>query len=137
MPIFTTAQGIEIREHRGMKTILYVDGDETVRDLIGEILISLGYSWIEADGVQKALAMIDRVNPDLLLIDLEMPDVGMLVEEIKNNPRFRDLPIVGITATSGDELPVVADELLFKPFCVSSLRETLQLRMAGSLVAKN
>jgi len=84
--------------------ILLVDDDPDVRMAIGMVLEAEGYQVRTArDGVE-CLEMIREEVPDLLILDLLMPrkDGFAVVRELRENPKYRKLPILILTAVRED-----------------------------------
>ena len=57
------------------KKILLVDDRENVRVVLGDVFVTLGYTVIKASTGEEALGMIDKVKPDLALLDTELDTV--------------------------------------------------------------
>jgi putative two-component system response regulator len=108
--------------------ILVVDDEASNRRLLRQILTPLGYEVVEAaDGV-AALAQVARSIPDLILLDVMMPqrDGYDVCRELKTNPRTRLVPVVMLTGLDHrtDKIKAAnlgADEFLTKPFDVAEL----------------
>ena len=88
------------RPARVAKKILAVDDDPDVRLLLTLILDAAGYDIGTARDGFEAQFMIEHTNPDLLLLDLMMPeqDGWEVIEAVRANPATRDLPIVVMSA---------------------------------------
>ncbi len=121
----------------GTATILVVDDERKIRDLVRSYLEREGYSVLVADTGQRALETVERAHPDLLVLDLMLPD--LTGEEIARNVRSHsDLPIIMLTAKAGEDDRVAglrqgADDYLVKPFSPRELvaRVDAVLRRAG------
>ncbi|NJO07565.1 MAG: response regulator [Chloroflexaceae bacterium] len=77
--------------------IVAIDDDQSVLDILHEQLGSVGgYTVLTASGGQAGLALIAEHRPDLVLLDLMMPDVDgfAVLEELDANPETRDIPVV-------------------------------------------
>ncbi len=81
-----------------MKKILVVDDELRIRELFQEELQDEGYSVDIADGGKPALDMVKQARPDLMIVDIRMPDMtGLeLIEEVRKI--HQDLPIIVCTA---------------------------------------
>lgn len=79
--------------------ILVTDDDLTIRRLIKDCLELHGYSVILASDGQEALSLAQKYHPHLLISDIRMPhkDGYNLVKELRQNPKFRLLPVVFLT----------------------------------------
>ena len=82
------------------KTILVVDDDPDTLTLIGLTLQRGGFKVIKAQGGQQALNLLTHNRPDLVILDVMMPQMDgyEVCREIKADPRTADLPIVMLTA---------------------------------------
>ena len=100
---------------------------------IGEYLKSYGYQLITAhDGLETIQKAVD-VNPDVILMDIQMPVMDGLeaMSRLRTNPRFAETPIIALTALamSGDRercLLAGASEYMSKPVSLRALRETVE-----------
>jgi len=117
-------------------TILVVDDERKLRALIRVYLERDGYTVVEADTGQAALAMMARALPDLVILDLGLPDLPG--EEVLRLLRRDEVPVVVLTARATEPdrvagLRAGADDYLVKPF---SPRE-LVARVAAVLRRSN
>ncbi len=82
------------------KTILYIEDNYENRTLVRRLLLSLGYGVLEAENAAQALDVLVGNHPDLILMDINMPDVDgyTLTHQIKEMPDFKQVPIIAITA---------------------------------------
>ena len=115
-----------------MITVLVAEDNAVNRELIRELLELRGYTVLEACDGQEALGVIERAQPDLLLLDIGMPvlDGFAVVRRIRESPRIARLPIVAVTAYAmqGDRERILDsgfDGYLSKPINPSSLTEEL------------
>jgi two-component system cell cycle response regulator len=115
-----------------MITVLVAEDNAVNRELIRELLELRGYTVLEACDGQEALDIIERAQPDLLLLDIGMPvlDGFAVVRRIRETPRIARLPIVAVTAYAmqGDRERILDsgfDGYLSKPINPSSLTEEL------------
>ena len=79
--------------------ILIVDDEPCIRESLGMLLMALGYDVAEADNGVSALSHLDRTVPDLIVTDLNMPQMSGL--ELISQVRSR-YPSISIVAMSGD-----------------------------------
>jgi DNA-binding response OmpR family regulator len=104
----------------GTATILVVDDERKIRDLVRSYLEREGYSVLLADSGQRALETSSRVAPDLVVLDLMLPDLSG--EEVARSLRSgSDVPIIMLTSKAKEEdrvagLQLGADDYLVKPF---------------------
>jgi len=80
--------------------ILYVEDNIDNRTLIRRILVSEGYDLIEAKDAAEALQLIEQSKPDLILMDINMPDLDgyTLTAKIRKTRGYEMTPIIAITA---------------------------------------
>jgi len=104
----------------GTATVLVVDDERKIRDLVRSYLEREGYSVLVADTGARALEALERANPDLVVLDLMLPDLAG--EEIARTVRSHsNIPIIMLTAKASEEdrvagLRLGADDYLVKPF---------------------
>lgn len=81
--------------------ILAVDDNSVNRILIEKILHKEGYQTTILAHSQEVLPYMEKISPDLILLDLMMPQINGLdlCQQIKLNPHFQDIPIIFITAS--------------------------------------
>ena len=83
-----------------MSTILIAEDNPVNRELLREILEAGQYQVVEAGDGQEALAKLDQAQPDLVLLDINMPvlDGFATLSRIRNHPQFSQLPVLAVTA---------------------------------------
>ena len=123
-----------------MQRILIVEDSATMRSLLASALTDLGTSVevTEAASGFEALRLLPREPFDLILTDINMPDINglELLSFVKRNAAYRGIPLI-IVSTEGSErdrekgLGLGADVYLVKPFEPDDLR-----RVASELLAK-
>ncbi len=122
-------------------TILVVEDDAPVRNLITTTLKAHNYNYLTAVKGETAIFEASSHNPDIVLLDLGLPDIDG-IEVIKKIRSWSDMPIIVISARSEDTdkidaLDAGADDYLTKPFSVEELLARLRvaqrrLNAAGS-----
>ena len=117
--------------------ILVVEDDAPVRNLIKTTLKAHDYKYIIAENGQEAIRQATTSNPDIVLLDLGLPDIDG-VEIIKKIRTWSNMPIIVISARSEDSdkieaLDNGADDYLTKPFSVEEL--LARLRVTGRRLA--
>jgi two-component system, cell cycle response regulator DivK len=82
------------------KVILHIEDNSDNRLLVRRLLLSEGYAVVEAENAKKALQLLATQKPDLILMDINMPDVDgyTLTATLKNDPVYHEIPIIAITA---------------------------------------
>jgi two-component system response regulator AtoC len=112
-------------------TILVIDDNEVFRKLLAESLTMWGYNAAEAVDGEQALSIIQQFSPDLVIVDLDMPNMNGLefTKRVKAlNPKF---PVIMVTAfakfyTSEEVNESHPDEFLQKPVHMDKLLEIIQ-----------
>jgi DNA-binding response OmpR family regulator len=109
--------------------ILYIEDERPVIDLVREALKLAGYKVVGATSGQQGLSLMRERKPDLLLLDLMMPDINGwdVYREMKTDDELDDVPVIVVSAKipeSGKiiikDLPPV-DDYITKPFDVEQL----------------
>ncbi len=111
--------------------ILVVEDDAPVRNLITTTLKAHDYKFITAQSGSNAIMEASSHNPDIVLLDLGLPDIDG-VEVIERIRTWSDMPIIVISARSEDKdkidaLDAGADDYLTKPFSVEELLARLRV----------
>src|SRR5436305_1630181 len=113
--------------------VLLVDDEDSLRKVMRDLLERDGYDVAEArDGVQ-ALDQIDRVGPDVIVLDLNLPglDGYGVLSHLRSRPATASIPVIVLTA-KGDEdnevrlFELGADDFLTKPFRARALSARLE-----------
>jgi two-component system cell cycle response regulator DivK len=105
------------------KRILVVEDTEDNRQILRDLLTAAGYDLIEATDGESGVAMAGAHKPDLILMDIQLPQIDgyEATRRIKADPALNHIPIVAVTsyALSGDEEKTRAagcDGYIAKPF---------------------
>src|SRR6516165_8275000 len=82
-----------------MSLILLVEDHPINRKLLRDIL-QLQFQVVEAESAEKALDLLQRHNPDLIMMDMQLPGMDglSLVRQLKTNPKQAAIPIVAVSA---------------------------------------
>ena len=112
-------------------TILVVEDDTPVRNLITTTLKTHDYKYLTANNGASAIMEASSHNPDIILLDLGLPDMDG-IEVIKKIRTWSNSPIIVISARSEDSdkieaLDCGADDYLTKPFSVEELLARLRV----------
>ena len=112
-------------------TILVVEDDTPVRNLITTTLKTHEYKYLTANNGASAIMEASSYNPDIVLLDLGLPDMDG-IEVIKKIRTWSNSPIIVISARSEDSdkieaLDCGADDYLTKPFSVEELLARLRV----------
>ena len=116
------------------KVVLYVEDEPEMIDLVRLILSRKGFDVIGAHGGIEGLSMIQQQNPDLVLLDLMMPDMDgwEVYQHIKSGENTRHIPVIVITAKAQSIDKVLGlkiarvDDYISKPFSPSDLVASVQ-----------
>ena len=113
-----------------LPAIMLVDDAEPYMHVMSSVLRSCGLEVHIAKGAAEALVMLDQVTPDLILLDVMMPEVDGIsfLSQLRADPRLMVVPVVIVTAypdTRQDALDAGADGFLAKPFTTQQLRTTI------------
>ena len=114
------------------KRILLVDDDYEIIESMRMLLENKGYTVIVARDGNQGLAMAERENPDLLILDMMMPKrSGFLVLEKLRRSRPEPMRIIMITANEGSRHKAYAemlgvDDYIRKPFAMDRLLESVE-----------
>jgi CheY-like chemotaxis protein len=116
-----------------MKSVLIAEDNPVNRELLRELLEMRGYAVVETCNGQEAMEQLHKAQPDILLLDLNMPvlDGFGAIEKIRKHPGFRTLPVLAVTAYAmrGDREKILAagfDGYLSKPIDPTVLQQELQ-----------
>lgn len=105
------------------KTVLIVDDSATVRDLLSVILRGKSFEVLEAESGNDALRKLNGHKPDIVITDIDMPDMNGLdfIKNLKNRKDCKDTPVIvlssltpGVVGIEGKELDIA--EWIEKPF---------------------
>lgn len=115
------------------KLVLHVEDNPDNRMLVRRLLNAFGYQVVEAENAAQARALVQNMRPDLILMDINMPDVDgyTLTNELKLLPNLLGVPIVAITANvmKGDRertLSAGCDGYIEKPIDVDRFLEQVE-----------
>jgi len=115
------------------RKVLLVDDEDSLRKVLKDLLERDGYEVSEArDGVQ-ALDQVDRIGPDIIVLDLNLPalDGYGVLSQLRSRPATAGIPVIVLTA-KGDEdnevrvFELGADDFLQKPFRARALSARLE-----------
>ncbi len=111
--------------------VLVIEDDAPVRNLIVTTLRTHGYKFLTAKNAAEAVMMASSHNPDVLFLDLGLPDLDG-IDVIRQVRSWSNMPIIVISARSDDSdkieaLDAGADDYLTKPFSVEELLARLRV----------
>jgi two-component system alkaline phosphatase synthesis response regulator PhoP len=110
------------------KKVLIVDDEPNILELLEYNLKKEGYDIIRADTGEKAVAILEDIKPDIVLLDQMLPGIDGLgvLKKIRANDMLSDMPVILVTAKSEEidkiiGLELGADDYVTKPFSVREL----------------
>jgi two-component system cell cycle response regulator DivK len=113
--------------------ILYVEDNPENRLLVRRILLAEDFDVIEAPDAYQAMKIIETVKPDLILMDINLPEIDgyTLTARMKENPNLSQVPIIALTANvmKGDRERILdsgCDGYIQKPIDVDALPEQIR-----------
>ncbi len=123
------------------RTILVADDEPDVLKVLSRGLSAHGYNVITADNGKDALAVTRDKHPDLIILDILMPDIsgGSVGLTLQEDPRTRDIPIIFLSCTFGDRgkhqaRPLFAGHIrLAKPYDMQELLDAIADRLAHKI----
>ncbi len=124
--------------------ILYVEDNPQNMRLVKKILIAAGYEVLEAYEGLVGIATAAREQPDLILMDINLPDINGLeaTQRLKASPQLSWIPIIAVTANAmhGDRdncLAAGCDGYLAKPVMKNELLNTVSVFLSQSTSARS
>ena len=121
-------------ENKRTRSVIYIEDDQEMIDLVSMILSRRGFSVKGAHGGKNGLEMVTADPPDLILLDLMMPDLDGwdVYQQIKSHENTRNVPVIVITAKAqaidrvlGLHIAKV-DDYICKPFRPQELLESIE-----------
>jgi two-component system, OmpR family, KDP operon response regulator KdpE len=114
-------------------TVLVVDDEPQIRRVMRTTLSSNGYAVVEARSGEEALEMLRKENPELILLDVNMPGIGGL-EACREIRAQSDVAIIMLTVRSTERDKVLAldagaDDYVVKPFSMEELLARIRAAM--------
>jgi two-component system, OmpR family, response regulator VicR len=114
-------------------TIVYIEDDPEMIDLVSLILNRQGFHISGANGGRAGLEMAKHLSPNLILLDLMMPDMDGwdVYQQLKSNDETRDIPVIIITAKAQNIDRVLGlhiakvDDFISKPFRPTELIDSI------------
>jgi CheY-like chemotaxis protein len=125
-----------------MKKILVVEDDPVNATIVGDFLVSNGYSVALARNGVQGIEMCETEHPDMMLVDVMLPRRNgfEVCFEVKRTPHGRDIPLVLMSAVCRDDEDVTrysreglhVDAYLNKPFSLSRLLAQVQASIGAA-----
>ncbi len=115
------------------KTVLIVEDNELNMKLFRDLLDAHGYNTIETRDGKEALSLARHHHPDLVIMDIQLPEVSGLevTKWMKEDESLKSIPVVAVTAFAmkGDEEKILnggCEAYIAKPISVTSFLETVK-----------
>ncbi len=122
-----------MRQASTPKTILVVEDNELNMKLFHDLLEAHGYSILQTRDGMEALKLARQHKPDLILMDIQLPEVSGLevTKWIKEDDELKSIPIIAVTAFAmkGDEEKIReggCEDYIAKPISVAKFLDTVQ-----------
>jgi len=124
------------------KKILIVDDEKDTLFILERGLAARGYSVITADNGYDAIVLAKSKRPDLIILDIAMPDMdgGEVSGRLKEDPKTKDIPIMFLTALVSKAEEKKKDHLLAgnvliaKPYGIEELLTQIEMLLSGKRV---
>jgi two-component system cell cycle response regulator DivK len=123
-----------------MKKILIVEDNSDYREIMNLSITKMGYRAIPAKNSCEAIAFAEAEGPDLIFMDMQLPDVDGVntTAMLKQNPKTSRIPVVALTAWMSALWEERASKVgiatyLIKPVSLQMLKETIEKYTHGAL----
>jgi two-component system cell cycle response regulator DivK len=120
------------------KTVLIVEDNELNMKLFNDLLEAHGHATLQTKSGAEAVALARKHSPDLILMDIQLPEVSGLevTRQLKDDEELRGIPIIAVTAFAmkGDEEKIRqggCEAYLSKPISVARFLETINTFLAA------
>ena len=121
------------------KKILIVEDNDLNLKLFRDLLEANGYETVETKEGLNALDLTKREKPDLILMDIQLPEISGLdvTRKIKSDPEVADIPIIAVTAFAmkDDEEKILragCEAYISKPISITNFLETVKQFLEAS-----
>jgi two-component system, cell cycle sensor histidine kinase and response regulator CckA len=130
VPILQTAEISRSVKLGGTETILLVEDHDSIRDMVRQCLMSLGYRTLSAANGEEALQLCEQETPALVVLDVVMPRMGGTATATHLRNRFPNLPILFTSGYSKSKDASVSQlsnsSCLQKPYSPTSLGRAIR-----------
>jgi len=120
------------------KKILIIEDNVMNMKLFRDLLEAHGFSIIETDNGAAAVDMVREILPDLILMDIQLPEVSGLdiIREMKNAEEIRHIPVIAVTAFAmkDNEAEIIAsgcEAYVAKPISIEPFMELVEKFVGG------
>lgn len=122
------------------RKILIVEDNKDSSEILSQFITKLGHQAIKAKNSKEGIALAEAERPDLIFMDLDLPDVDGVktTTMLRQNPQTSSIPVVALTAWIAElwrekALRVGIATYLLKPISPQTLKETINQYTNGSL----
>ncbi len=129
------------KQEKIQRSVLVVDDEQAYSAATGKILERNGFIVFKVASAAEALELLDSISPDLMLLDVMMPEKDgiMLLRELAANPKWLGTPLVIVSAkVSPSDRSTAwmagADAFLAKPFTSQELLDVIEYAMPNQVV---
>jgi CheY-like chemotaxis protein len=121
-----------------VKHILVVDDEPPIREVIGDLLQDEGYNVAYAGSGSSMLKILEKEQPDLVLLDLMMPngDGRYALQAMQTSPRWQSIPVIIVSGTGPYVLEGIKVPFLSKPFDLDQLLAAVNNALGAASDAK-
>jgi CheY-like chemotaxis protein len=116
-------------------TVMVVDDEADVRAFLTAVLEKAGYEVVTASDGGKALALLEETRPDLICLDLQMPDHSGtdFYRRLVKHEVLRDIPVIVVSGLAGRHLAVSRPFAVFdKPIVPDEFLETVERALGAT-----
>ena len=124
-----------------MTRVLVAEDEHRIREVLMDHLFDLDYEVMGADNGRVALEQANREHPDVILLDIMMPEMDgfEVLDRLKANPATEDIPVIMLTSMDAAEgermaMDLGVDHYISKPVQLDILEATLKIVLRGSEV---
>ncbi len=112
-----------------MKKILIIDDEKNIRAIYEEELSEEGYKTLSSPSIKDALKKIEEFSPDLIILDIKMPEIDGLEGLKKIKTLYKDIPVILCSAYDNykqDFITWSADDYVIKSSDLTELKEKIK-----------
>ena len=126
-------------EETNQRKVVYIEDSQDMINLVTIVLARDGFDVIGIQEGRDGLELVRRIKPDIILLDLMLPDISgwVVYQSIKQEPELCDIPVIVVTARDAPIDKVLGEQVakvqayVTKPFSPFDLRNTVN-RVVGS-----
>lgn len=126
-----------------MTRVLVAEDEQRIREMLMDHLFDLDYDVMSAENGHIALEQANREHPDVILLDIMMPEMDgfEVLDRLKANPATEDIPVIMLTSMDAAEgerraLDLGVEHYISKPVQLDTLDATLKIVLRGSKIVE-